>query len=183
MGTSAVNLSADATSLESAQANVLASSQAMAANLNENLKALYTTAFNNWAISVKAGRISNDKPPAVPKSFVVVQDPVSGFSYPEQRGGPVCDPLPVPPDPNRQPGAVSTLVPNTIDVGKYSGFGGWYAAGPLDTWPPNKKTPPVTLPDGSTRVFMKVPAPVGSQYITLPDGTVMVHGGWYEEVN
>jgi len=24
---------------------------------------------------------------------------------------------------------------------------------------------------------------VGSQQVTLPDGTVVVHGGWYEEVN
>jgi hypothetical protein len=179
MGTTPLSLSADATSLESAQANVLASSQAMAANLNDNLKALYTTAFNNWAISVNAGRIPNTNPPAVPKGFVVVKDAASGFSFPEQSGPPVCDPLPVPADHTKPNGG---LVANTIDVGANLG-GGWFAAGPGDTWPPNKQTPPVHLPDGSTHVFLKIPAPVGSQQITLPDGSIVVHGGWYEEVN
>jgi len=181
MGTTPVSLDAGATSLATAQANVLASSTAMAVQLNDNLKTIYTTAFNNWAISVNAGRIPNTNPPGVPNSFVVVAD-AAGWAFPVQSGPPVCDPLPVPPDPNQAPGTPGTLAPNTIDIGAALG-GVWYAAGPLDTWPPNKQTPPVTLPDGSTHVFLKIPAPVGTQQITLPDGTVVVHGGWYEEVN
>jgi hypothetical protein len=89
---------ADATSLESAQANVLASSIAQCALLNNNLKSIYLTAFNNWKISVDAGRIDNKSYPKPPKSFVVVKDQVSGFSFPEQVGPAVCEVPPIPED-------------------------------------------------------------------------------------
>ena len=120
MGTSPLTLDADATSLSSAQANVAASSQVMAANLNNNLRTLYTTAFNNWAISVNAGRIPNTNPPGVPKSFIVVTDP-DGWAFPVQSGPPVCDALPVPPDRTVQ--LKDILVANTIDIGSNLGGG------------------------------------------------------------
>jgi len=180
MGTTPVTLNADATSLESAQANVLASSQVMAANLNANLKTLFLGAFNDWCTSVNAGRIPNTNPPQPPASFVVVTAN-SGWAFPEQNGTPIVDmsTLTIPPDRTEPPSL--TLVANTIDVGAHL-VGSWYAAGPQDTWPPNKQTPPVTLPDGSTHVFLKIPAPVGSNQVTLADGTVVVNGGWYEVV-
>jgi hypothetical protein len=181
MGTTPVNSNPDPTSLASAQANVLASFQAMAANLNQNLVTIYNGQFSGFATSVQAGRIPNSNPPAVPASWVVTVGS-DGWPVMTESGPPVCAALPVPPDPNKQPGTPGTLVANTIDIGANLG-GGWFAAGPLDTWPPNKQTPPVNLPDGSTHVFLKIPAPVGSQVITLPDGTQVVHGGWYEEVN
>ena len=181
MGTTPVTLNADATSLESAQANVLASSQVMAANLNANLKSLFLGAFNDWSISVNAGRIPNTNPPVPPASFAVVTA-ANGWAFPEQTGTPVVDmsTLTIPPD--RTAPLSATLVANTIDIGAAL-VGGWYAAGPRDTWPPNKQTPPVQLADGSTHVFLKIPAPVGSHQVTLADGTVVVNGGWYEVVS
>jgi hypothetical protein len=179
MGTTPVNSSPDPTSLASAQANVLASFQAMAANLNQNLVTIYNGQFSAFAISVQAGRIPNTNPPAVPASWVVTVG-ADGWPVMTQSGPPVCAALPVPPDPNQQPGTPGTLKPMTFDIEANLG-GGWFAAGPLDTWPAGKLTPPTSAPDGTTGAFLKVAAPVGTTYITDPaTGIVMCHGGWYE---
>src|SRR6185295_2635079 len=100
MGIDNIPLSADATSLDAAQANVLASAQSIAANLNANQLVFYNGAFDAFVTMVRAGRISNDNPPAVPKSFIVVKDSAGWASY-VQTGPPVCDARPVPDDPNK----------------------------------------------------------------------------------
>jgi hypothetical protein len=145
---------AEDTSLAAAQANVLASSTAMVAHLNEELKNRYYRDFANWKISVDAGRITNENPPKVPNGYELVKDD-EGFTFPELGKTPVCDPLPVPED---------MLTPNTIDIGHLI-FGKWYSVGEHDTFPSGMTTPP--QPDG--HVYEKFGAPVGP--------------GWYLQVS
>ena len=161
------------------QAVYTANTAAEVAQLNQNLKTFYLGAFNNLLVSVLAHAIqpSTVNWPSPPLAFVVSPPDSNGFTYAVLGTTIVCNQPAIPPDNSNPP-----LVANTIDIGAALG-GGWYAAGPMDTWPPNKQTPPVTLPDGLTHTFMKIPAPVGSHIITLPDGTVVVQGGWYEVVS
>src|SRR5215471_1135065 len=91
-------LSSDATSLVAAQANQLASSTIMVQQLNDNLKTIYLTAFNNWKISVDAGRIPNTNPPKPPKAYVVSTPDANGFQWPVPGNDPVCDMPPIPVD-------------------------------------------------------------------------------------
>ena len=144
----------DMTSLATAQANVLATSQAECAQRNDNLKSIYLTGFNNWKISVDAGRIGNTNPPKPPKAYVVKVSE-DGWAYFEPGDQPVCDVPPIPAD-------MTTPNPaNVIDVGVAIG-GKWWSCGPKDTFPIEKNpTPPVTSEDGVTGTFEKYAAPVG----------------------
>jgi hypothetical protein len=122
MASEPVKAVSDPTSLDAAQANVLASSQAMCVSLNNNLVFLFMGAFNDWCVSVNAGRIPNTNPPKPMASFVVVKD-AQGWSWPDQSGPPVVDAttLIIPPDrtnPNQN------LIANQIDIGAALG-GGW----------------------------------------------------------
>jgi len=131
----------------------------MVAHLNEELKNRYYRDFNNWKISVEAGRISNEHPPAVPFGYELVKDD-EGFTFPELTGKVrVCEPLPVPPDMSKP----VVKVPNTIEVG-HQVFGKWFSVGPHDSLPNGMTTPP--QPDG--HVYEKFGAPVGP--------------GWYLQV-
>jgi len=85
------------TSLEAAKANVLASSTAMAAHLNDELRKRYLLAFDGWKTSVLAGKIDNANPPAPPTGYDVVKAD-SGFSYPALGSTPVCGMPEIPPD-------------------------------------------------------------------------------------
>src|ERR1041384_5355686 len=96
------------TSLAAAQANILASSRAQAALLNENLKTIYLGKFNDWKISVDAGKIDNSNPPQPPASYVIslFPDPANEhvkWAYPDQSGAPVCDMPPIPEDRSKPP--------------------------------------------------------------------------------
>src|SRR5271165_6241329 len=160
----AVPLNADATSLAAAQANQLASSTIMVAQLNDNLKAIYLTAFNNWKISVDAGRIPNTNPPQPPKAYVVSGPDANGFQWPVTGTNPVCDVPTIPVDHFTPP----AKVPNTIDVGKSIG-GNWFSVGPADTFPVGQTTPPIPDSTGALHSYEKYGAPVGP--------------GWYLQVS
>ena len=159
-------LNADATSLAAAQANQLASSTAMVNQLNSNLQSIYMTAFNNWCISVNAGRIPNTNPPQPPVQYVVSAPDKEGFQWPvvDPAGGLVCAVPPVPADQTN-----STPKPaNVIDVGHaIPGAPKWFSVGPQDTFPCGSTTPPVTSEDGTTGVFEKYGAPVGPGWYLL----------------
>lgn len=89
MNSNSVPFDAWATSLAAAQANVLASSRVQAALLNENLKAIYLGKFNDWKISVDAGKIDNTNPPQPPLSYIL-KTSTEGFAFPELGEEPVC---------------------------------------------------------------------------------------------
>lgn len=95
--------SPDATTLATAQANVLASTTSEVALLNANLKTIYLSAFNDWTISLLAGRSPGD-PPKPPMGYVVATGP-DGFAYPALGTTPVCEmpAIPVVPPPYTPP--------------------------------------------------------------------------------
>jgi len=160
-------LDADATSLAAAQANQLASSTAQAAQLNVNLQSIFMTAFNNWCLSVDAGRIPNTDPPQPPVQYVVSAPDKQGFQWPvvDPSGTPVCPMPPIPADMTNS----TPPVPNNIVVGSaIPGAPGWWTCGQGDTFPSGKTTPPVTSADGVFGTFEKFGAPVGN--------------GWYLKV-
>jgi hypothetical protein len=153
--------------LEIAQANVKASAVAQSAALNAQLEFHFQTAFDNWKISVEAGRIPNTNPPRPPKAFAPTDDGNGWFS-PVQGSEPVCEMPPIPEDrftPKAAPPAMN------IDIGaEVPGCGGtWFAAGERDSYPAGKQTPPMQgPPDGLVHVYVRVGTPVGR--------------GWYERV-
>jgi hypothetical protein len=159
-------LSADATSLAAAQANQLASSTAMVAQLNSNLTVIYNTAFNSWCTNVNAGRIPNTNPPQPPVQYVVSGPDKQGFQWPvlDPSGTPVCAMPPVPPDGF----TVVPKVPNTIDVGPNIG-GKWFSVAADDTFPAGMTTPPIADASGALHTYEKYAAPVGA--------------GWYLQVS
>jgi hypothetical protein len=83
--------------LAAAQANALAGVTAEVGILNDSRKSNYLTAFNNWATSVLAGRISNANPPVPPKAFLVATG-ADGWAYPAEGPDPICPMPTVPPD-------------------------------------------------------------------------------------
>jgi hypothetical protein len=168
MGTIPVNLDPDATTLEAAQANVLASAKLQCDFRNNDLKTLYLTAFNNWKISVDAGRIDTSNPPQPPNAFVVKTDK-DGWAYVSEGDQPVCEMPPLPEDrvtPKPAP------APMTIDIGHSAdgGAGVWFTVGPNDSWPVGKTTPPMEVAgvDG-VHTYLRVGTAVGK--------------GWYERVS
>jgi len=160
MSTTPVVLTADATSLETAQANVLAASTQQAANLNQSLTSIYLGAFDNWKTSVDAGRINNSNPPQPPVGYVVITG-ADGFAQIVLGKDPVCA---MPPIPEDQLTPKPPSPPNTIDIGANI-FGKWYSVGSRDTFAVGMTTPP--MPDGHT--YEKYGAPVGP--------------GWYLQVS
>ena len=155
----------DETSLATAQANQLASSTIMVKLLNGNLTTIFLTAFNNWKMSVDAGRAPNTGYPLPPKGYVVSAPDAQGFQWPVIGNNPVCD-LPPIPDDHFTP---SVLVPNTIHVGNRIGNPNsrWFQVGAGDTFAPGGITPPMTSADGVEGVFEKYAAPVGAGWYLL----------------
>jgi len=159
---STTDVQADPTSLNAAQANVLAGTQAQCAQLNSNLKSIYLTAFNNWKISVDAGRIDNDNPPKPPQSYIPVEAPVSdglgaGWFFPEQSGPPVCDMPAIPP---------SQVSPNppldgaVTNIGQRNGSTNFYSCPNTDTNPPGT-VKQIPFPDGTVHKFYLIGTPFG----------------------
>lgn len=157
MSTFPLPLNADATSLGAAQANQLASSTVMVAQLNANLKTIYLTAFDNWKLSVDSGRLANTNPPPPPKSYVVSGPDANGFQWPVLGTDPVCD-MPSIPEDHYTP---IEKIPNTIDIGRNIG-GKWFAVGPKDTLAPGATTPPIPDAAGALHTYEKYAAPVGA---------------------
>jgi len=150
--------------LAAAQANQLASSTVMVAQLNGQMTSIYLTAFNNWKISVDAGRI----PPTPPVEYVVASPAKNGFQWPipDPAGTPVCAMPSIPADHSQSQAQLqAALKPNTIDVGKQivRGGGKWFTVGPADTFASGSATPPNTVAeDGTVGTFEKFCAPVGA---------------------
>jgi hypothetical protein len=94
MSTSYSPIQTISTSLATAQANVLASTVAEVALLNNNLKTIYLSAFNDWTLNLLAGRPAGD-PPTPPNAYVIGTGP-DGFAYPQLGTAPVCAMPPVP---------------------------------------------------------------------------------------
>lgn len=162
MSTNAVALSADATTLDAAQANSKSSAEAIAGFLNNNLKTYFLGAFNNWKGPVENGTASPDNPPHPPKSFVAVKMD-NGFYDVQQTGPAVCDMPPLPSD--HRPVAPGDKPKNHIHVGiRLSGD--WFSAGTDDTIPSGQKVPGVSE-DGVQGFFTKYGAPVGNGWYLL----------------
>ena len=147
------------TSIEAARANILASSTQLVAALNADLKNRYLAAFNDWCISVNAGRIDNTNPPQPPKAYELAPADENGFVwYQVSKTTPVCDEPPVP-ESKLNPPAVPD---GTVDIGADLG-GGWYAAGPHDRVKPGTI---ITLPNG----------------LKLQKVGFFMGNGWYQKV-
>ena len=148
----------DPTSLGAAQANQLQSSTIMVAQQNSNLKFIYLTAFNNWKLSVDAGRAPATGWPMPPDGYVVSAPDAMGFQWPVIGNMPVCAVPPIPVDHTQIP----VMVPNTIDIGPSIG-GQWYGVGPRDTEVSGFVTPPNAVSEGGVMgSFEKFGAPVGA---------------------
>jgi hypothetical protein len=111
MSNNLLPLDAAATSLAAAQANVLASTTAQVALLNNNLKTIYLSAFNDWTINLLAGRPAGD-PPKPPKAYRVVTG-ADGFAYPQLGDALVCD---MPPVPEAPPPYVAPVLPEPENI-------------------------------------------------------------------
>jgi hypothetical protein len=170
-----VNTITDAT-IEQAQANALFAVTAQVAAFNAQLKAAYLNVFQNWAVSVAAGRIDASNPPQPPKAYVVdyFTDPTTGptsevdktprkWPFPSQAGGPVTPQPPVP-----------GVVHHTLGKGQIGIrlSGNFFSELPGDTTPDNEEAPG-TSTDGVTGIFRKIASPFGSNAAT---GEV---GGWF----
>ena len=112
MESTSLNLDAWQTTLAAAQANTLASSTTMAAHLNEELKKRYLSLFNDWTISVLAGRIDNSNPPKPPAGYDVATGP-DGFAWPALGSTPVAEMPPIPED-HSKPQVKAQPEPGTV---------------------------------------------------------------------
>ena len=90
------------TTLEAAMASTLAAVTIQVDQFNEQLKASYLNTFNNWSLSVNAGRIDNTNPPQPPNAYAVgfFTDPTNSkaqWAYPGTGTTPVSAMPPIPP--------------------------------------------------------------------------------------
>ena len=90
------------TTLEAAMANTLAAVKSQVDALNEQLKSSYLNTFNNWALSVTAGRSDNTNPPQPPNAYVVGSftdstNSQAQWAYPATGTTPVCAMPAIPP--------------------------------------------------------------------------------------
>jgi hypothetical protein len=147
-------------SVDAARANILRSSTIMVASLNADLKNRYLSAFNDWCISVNAGKIDNTNPPKPPMAYELAPPDENGFVwYQISKTTPVCDMPPVPDSKLNVPEPPA----GTIDLGADLG-GGWYAAGPHDRVAPGTI---ITLPNG----------------LKLQKVGFFMGNGWYQKVS
>jgi hypothetical protein len=146
------------TSIEAARANILTSSQAQVARMNDNLKIVYQFAFDGWKTSVDAGRIDNSNPPVPPAGYHLAKPDANGFVWPELGTDPVCE-MPAIPENRLNPPQPPA---GTIDVGADLG-NGWYATGDHDRV---KSGTVITLPNG----------------LKLQKVGFILGNGWYQKV-
>ena len=90
------------TTLEAAMANTLAAVKIQVDQFNDQLKSTYLASFDNWSISVVAGRSDNTNPPQPPNAYVVgyFTDPTNSkaqWAYPATGTAPVIAMPPIPP--------------------------------------------------------------------------------------
>ena len=150
------------TTLTAAQANTLAAVTVQIADLNNNLKSNYLTAFNNWLLNWTAGRVTDkSSAPAPPNGYVVgyFDDPTTGpgslgpygdmvvqWAYPALGATPVCAQPSIPdvPPPQVHPVVTGNGNIQNVPVG--------------DTMPVGSIIP---APDGSRWEKMASPTPFG----------------------
>jgi len=175
------------TTLAAAQANVQAATVSQVANLNEQLKQNYLTAFNNWLTNWMSERITDKSTaPTPPNAYVVgyFNDPTTGtgslgpysgmivqWAYPAIGTAPVCAQPPIPDIP--QPPA--NLVPGHVHVGvRLGGPGSNYFQKPADDTIATGGHPvAATSDDGVVGMFL----PLASEM-----GTSNPYLGWYLKV-
>ena len=104
------------TSLAAALDNTLRSSTAQVAHLNDELKQRYLQTFNDWTISVLAGRIDNMQPPQPPPAWKLSAPNADGFVFyePGKDGDPVVTPLPPIPEDHSKPQSRTQPEPTTV---------------------------------------------------------------------
>lgn len=165
MSTSPTTLSADLTTLEAAQANILNSSTEMVKRLNADLKKRYDSAYADYVANMQSGGFVPEErrtPPKPPNAWELAPPTADGFVFYQIGTTPICDTPPVPsynggiPQPN--------TTPNMIMIGAQNGNTKWYTALKGDTFPSGMTTPPQA--DGHE--YEKFGAPVGP--------------GWYLQV-
>jgi hypothetical protein len=149
-----------ATTTEGAQANVAETCKFQADFRNADLKTIYLGAFNNWAMSVEAGRSDTSNPPRPPKGYTVKTD-ADGWAYVTLGDQPVCDMPALPADHS----APIVPIAGAVDIGAETTTPGWFVVGPHDGTKPGVV---VTLPVGK---FLRVGSIFG--------GTT----GWYERLS
>ena len=150
--------------LDQAQANTLAAAQRQVNDWNAVLKSNYLVAFDNWSLSVLAGRVDNSNPPQPPDGYVLgyFTDPTTGpgsvgaygsmpiqWAYPAQGTVPVCPLPPVPP-------AIKPYTPPVIP--EPENIRGVLAG---DTMPVGYR---LLTPDGSVWQKQASPTPFGIEY-------------------
>lgn len=166
-----------ATTLQSAQANTLASVTAQVAALNQNRKAFYLNIqFPNYIAPILDGRPVVGDPPKPPVGYVVgyFDDPTTGpgsegpyqgapvrWAYPALGTDPVCEMPPVPGVVTHASG--TGLIGNTVK----DGGGEWFVALKGDTTAVGAVIPGTSL-DGVSGLFKRFGAPVGT--------------GWYQKI-
>jgi hypothetical protein len=146
--------------IAAAVANYSTSATALAIHLNNNLIAIYMTAFQNWSALVMAGKIPNTTPPAPPDAYAAVVASDS-WTYVVKGTDPVCAMPAVPAVPQPPAGMV-------IAVGSHLGSNFWAALPANAGVPSGFTTPsPITAQDGTTGIFTWIAYPFG---------------GWWEKV-
>lgn len=142
------------TTIEAAMANTLAAVTIQVSQFNDQAKAGYLTTFNNWSISVLAGRSDNSNPPKPPNAYVVgyftdSTDSNAHWAYPMVGTTPVCDMPALPP-------ATKPYTPQAIPEGDS-----------VRNMPPGDTLPLgfiVTGPDGSRWQKQCSHSPFGTAY-------------------
>lgn len=158
------------------------------ATLNSNLQLNYKGAIRDYNLNLSYGQISSDpsspkyrQPPTVPMAFEAYETE-SGFWGMRVSKTPVCDPVPVGEDHSLTQAQLIALLPNNVvDIGVSLG-GGWFQAGPMDSWPNNTNTMPILNASGVLHTYRKVPPVVGARPVILPNGTEIDHGGYYQQL-
>lgn len=159
------------TSLATAQANILANSQAMVQRLNADLVTRYQGAYADYLLNMHSGGVvppERRNPPAIPNAWELAPADANGFVFYQIGTRPVVDPAAYPatyyaggnPQPN--------TAPNVIMVGARNGDTKWFTALKGDTFPSGMTTPPGTVSvDGVSGTFQKFGAPVGPGWYLL----------------
>jgi len=157
--------SADQTTLTAAQANILASSKANCALLNNNEIKTYISAYNDYCLAMGSGSfvpVERRTPPAPPFAWVLAPADANGFVfYIQSTTETVCAQLP----PVTYVGGITAPVypPDVVAIG-HQIIPGWFSVLPNDTWPAGKETE--AQPDG--HVYVK---------------QLTIGGAWYHQIS
>ena len=144
--------------IEDFVANNTAEQQSYVDHDNREATSRYVLAVANYnRFEDEIGKVPPWPEPTVPKAAGLTPPDRNGLRWYVMTDNPVCDPLPIHAVIN------TTVVPNTIIVGKRMGSSRWFAAGQLDSFPNGMQNPPNTeSADGVVGTFAKYGNPVTS---------------------